>query len=275
MCEFLTVADHVREAESVVALTGAGLSTASGLPDFRGPSGLWEEYDPSQFSLASFEDDPEKFWSIWTDLIADIQDIDPKPNAGHLALAALEQDSLLEAILTQNADGLEESAGAGSDSVVELHGNAMQTTCPACSHTESVDTSVERFDGNSPPGCPECSTILKPDVVLFGEPLPGDALRRARLLAAGCDLLLVIGTSLTVEPAASIPGLVLDTGGSVVVNNQERTHIDPRAICRTERPAESFLPDLAEALDIDWQSVERGGRRVRRTTDRRGEDSGG
>ena len=257
MCEVQRVADHVRDAESVVALTGAGLSTASGLPDFRGPSGLWDQYDPSQFSLASFEDDPEAFWSMWTDLLEEIRTIDPEPNPGHLAVAALERTGHLDAILTQNADGLDRAAGAAPDSVVELHGNAMQTTCPACSLTEPVDTSVERVEGTHPPECPECDTPMKPDVVLFGEPLPREALRRARLLAAGCDLLLVVGTSLSVEPAASIPGLVLDTDGSVVVNNPEATHIDPRAICRNERPAESFLPELVEALDVDWQPAER------------------
>lgn len=165
----------------------------SGLPDFRGPSGLWERFDPAQFSLASFEDDPEEFWSMWTDLIAEVEDIDPQPNAGHVALAALEQTGHLDAILTQNADRLEQVAGAASDSVVELHGNAMQTTCRSCTHTEPVAASIERFDGASPPDCPVCGTTLKPDVVLFGEPLPREALRRARLLAAGCDLLLSSG----------------------------------------------------------------------------------
>lgn len=243
------VARELLQAETAVAFTGAGISTASGLPDFRGEDGLWETVDPSAFSMATFETQPAEFWAEWQGLYERLlADAESEPNPAHEALDELVESGTIDAIVTQNADGLHQAAGADSEDVIELHGNATRSRCLECRFTEPTEDTLDRFDGETPPHCPDCGGRMKPDAVLFGEPLPREAMNRARGHIALADVLLVVGTSLSVEPAASLPTAAVETGATVIVNDVSATPVDDLADVRIDRPAESFLPDLAEAV---------------------------
>jgi NAD-dependent deacetylase len=203
--EFRFAAQAVRDAERTVAMTGAGVSTASGVPDFRGDGGLWETHDPADFHISRFEASPGEFWRDRLDLHADIRgDADIEPNAAHEALAALESAGNLDSAITQNIDGLHEAAG--SESVIEIHGSGERVVCRDCGRRVAAEPVRERVRaGETPPRCGECNGVLKPDVVLFGEELPEHALLKSHALAERADVFLVAGSSLAVEPAASLP----------------------------------------------------------------------
>jgi NAD-dependent deacetylase len=202
----LTAADHA------VALTGAGVSTASGIPDFRSEDGIWSDYDPADFEYGRFRADPAAFWRRWVGLRASVYAADADPNAAHEALADMEQAGVLDSVLTQNIDGLHEEAGSAS--VVRLHGNGQNAVCVDCGVRVDADPVHERVaDGETPPRCDACGGTLKPDVVLFGQQLPEGALRSARDHARRADVFLAVGSSLTVEPAASLPRIVARRGG--------------------------------------------------------------
>src|SRR5204862_6376954 len=199
------LASLVREAGSVVALTGAGISVPSGIPDFRSPgSGLWERVDPMEVAhIDAFERDPERFWSFYAqrfDVLAHKQ-----PNDAHRALAALERAGLLQAVVTQNVDQLHRKAGTRE--LVEVHGSIAGCVCLHCGAQVSREQAQSRIaaDPAGVPRCDDCGAPLKPQVVLFGEPLPERALTRAQELCARADVLLCIGSSLEVYPVAALP----------------------------------------------------------------------
>ncbi|MFB6118511.1 NAD-dependent deacetylase [Halosegnis sp.] len=238
----------LREADTAVAFTGAGISTASGIPDFRSDGGIWDRYEPESFHIRRFHADPDGFWQDRAELVAELY-ADVEPNAAHEALAALEQADLLDRVITQNVDGLH--AAAGSEDVVELHGNGGRVACQDCGrradaapHYEAVRTG----DIDGAPRCPDCEGLLKPDVVLFGERLPMAPLNEARSLARTADCLLVVGSSLTVEPAASLPEIAADTGGALVVINLEETHVSGRAAVDLRASATEALSTLRARL---------------------------
>ena len=241
---------QIEESGRVIAFTGAGISTASGLPDFRGDAGIWDRIDPTDLSIHTLEREPTTFWESWVELYeAFFEDAEAAPNAAHEALARMVEDDIVSAIITQNADGLHQAAGTPPSSVVELHGTARTTTCLGCARSEPVAETVERIRaGELPPQCPACGGGLEPDAVLFGERLPEDAFRRSRRLTVESDLFLVVGSSLTVEPAASLPALAVETGGTLAIDNLEETPLDEVADFRFDRPAEEFLPDLESRL---------------------------
>ncbi|MFB6303657.1 MAG: NAD-dependent protein deacylase [Haloferacaceae archaeon] len=239
------LADAVRAAGSVVALTGAGISAASGVPTFRGADGVWgDEFDPEDFHVDRFRRDPAGFWRDRIDLHDALFGDDPAPNAAHRALARLERAGRLDAVLTQNTDGLH--AAAGSERVIELHGSADRVVCPACGTRRDAAPVRDRAAGDLPPRC-SCGAALKPDVVLFGEALPRDRLAEARRLARESDLLLVVGSSLAVEPAASLPRTAARSGRLAVVN-LEPTDVDGLAAVVVRRDATAVLPALADAV---------------------------
>jgi NAD-dependent deacetylase len=200
-----------------VALTGAGVSVESGIPDFRSECGLWHRFDPMEYgTLNCFLNDPAKAWELFRALGDSLRG--KKPNPAHLALAGMEQRKEIGGILTQNIDGLHQAAG--NRSVVELHGNHTALHCLGCGHTEPFE---DRFLNPGPvPTCPACGHALKPNVVLFGEPVrePG----AAHSLIAGCDTLFMIGTSAEVAPACLYPEAVLGSGGSILEFNLEVTN---------------------------------------------------
>ncbi len=201
-----------------VALTGAGISVESGIPAFRGAQGLWEKYDPGEYAtLHAFMRSPRKVWSMLSELLSACEGA--TPNGAHLGLAALERMGILRSIITQNVDGLHQAAG--SRRVIEYHGNMDALVCVSCwKRFPARDRCAE----GGVPVC-ECGQILKPDVVLFGEPIPWLAQEQAEEEAGSCGVLLVIGTSAEVSPACNIPVLSREAGAAVVEINPEPTHL--------------------------------------------------
>ena len=197
------VARDLVDSKHAVALTGAGISTESGIPDFRGPEGLWKRYDPSLFTYSNFVRNPEGFWRLWLKVRREAFLTDAQPNPGHLALARLEQMGLLKCVITQNVDGLHQKAG--SKNVIEFHGNLRYAKCLSCGSKVELEEAVRRAElGELPPKC-GCGGILKPDAVLFEEQIPQDALSAALRHVLRCDLMLIVGTSAVVYPAALLP----------------------------------------------------------------------
>jgi len=224
-------------ARSIAALTGAGISAESGVPTFRGPGGLWREYRPEDLATPeAFHADPRLVWEWYAwrrDLVARA-----RPNPGHLALAALEGRSPSFTLITQNVDGLH--ALAGSRSILEIHGSLWRTRCLGCG---SVRVDREPELGRTPPRCP-CGALLRPDVVWFGEALPEDLLVRSIAAVEACEILLVIGSSGVVQPAASFAEVALSRGVPVVEINVDPTPLSARATIALRGPSGEFLPRL-------------------------------
>jgi NAD-dependent deacetylase len=218
-------ADLIRQASKAVAFTGAGISTHSGIPDFRSPeSGLWNKYDPFEVaSLTAFRYHPEKFYGWIKPLFKNAQST--QPNQAHISLAALEKSGHLQAVITQNIDGLHQKAG--SSNVVELHGSTQSATCLDCGQHYGADWLPEDILGNDDmPRCKACGGVLKPDVTLFEELLPREAWQKAEMLCNQADLILVIGSSLEVYPANSLPEKGIRNGAKLIINTLSATHLD-------------------------------------------------
>ena len=209
-------AEAIKHSQCTVALTGAGISVESGIPPFRGVGGIWDKYPPEEYAtMEAYNANPEKVWRFWVELGSTLGD--SKPNPAHYALAELEEMGLLKAIITQNIDNLHQEAG--SSRVIEYHGNAHWLICPRCRHRDPLDFGQH---GQSPPYC-FCGTLMKPDVVMFGEMIPSEALVESDRLARQCDVLIVVGTSAYVFPAASIPITAKHSGAYVIEANIEET----------------------------------------------------
>jgi NAD-dependent deacetylase len=236
----------IREHQPCVALTGAGVSTESGIPDFRSPTGIWAEFDPLEYAtLGAFEADPEKVWRFYAPRFSMLTEAEP--NAAHRALAELERYGLLQAVITQNIDLLH--ARAGSAEVVEVHGSIRTSTCPACAAQYALDDVLGLLEeGDGAPRCGGCGAVLKPDVVFFDEMLPEDAIDRSYALAREARLLLVVGSSLEVWPVAELPLVTLDAGGKLAVVNEGPTSVDGRAELRLEGKAGEVLGETVARL---------------------------
>ncbi|HNQ85498.1 MAG TPA: NAD-dependent deacylase [Deltaproteobacteria bacterium] len=198
--------DLLLRSKHTVVLTGAGISTESGVPDFRSPGGIWERYDPTLFFYARFVAEPDVVWKCLIEMNTNgaLSLWDAKPNQGHMALAELEEMGLVKVVITQNIDNLHQKAG--SRNVIEFHGNMLFFRCLTCGRTYGYEQLLEIIAESTclPPRC-ECGGILKPDAVFFGEAIPQNALNESFRHAQDCDLMLVIGTSAQIEPAASLP----------------------------------------------------------------------
>lgn len=242
------VARAMDEADRTVALTGAGVSTASGIPDFRGEDGLWNRYDPEDFHVRRFEADPAAFWEQQLELHeAVFGAIDPAPNAAHEALADIEAAGHLAGVITQNVDGLH--AAAGTEEVVRLHGTAERVVCRRCRRRSDADPVRERAAaGELPPRCEACDGVLKPDTVLFGEQLPEHALLRGHAMAQKADVFLAVGSSLTVEPAASLPTEAQSRGATLCIVNDEPTPLSDRADVDLRADVTEALPRLRDRV---------------------------
>lgn len=201
------VADCLARAKNAVALTGAGISTESGIPDFRSPGGLWTRVDPGEFSIDRFLQNPARFWRLHCELKAsgDFNLAAASPNRAHYALARMEQMGILKCVITQNVDNLHQRAG--SVEVVEFHGNLLRASCMKCRSLEPIEEVEARVTGGTEetPRCGKCGGLVKPDAVFFGEAIPSKALAISQIQTQKCDVLLVVGTSLQVFPAAQIP----------------------------------------------------------------------
>lgn len=243
-----SVRDALLASKHTIAFTGAGISVPSGIPDFRSREGLWVKYPVEEYgTLEAFESDPEKFWRFY----AEVQALhgSAMPNPAHRALAQLERLGLLQQVVTQNVDGLHEAAG--HTEVVTLHGGPGRFTCLTCAARRAAR------HGEALPRCEVCSSILKPDVVLFGEALPLAPLERAQELAAACEVCLVVGTSAAVYPAASIPEVALDQGALVCQFDLEGTTLTHSGRVRffIGGPAEETLPRLVGLLEAELEAA--------------------
>lgn len=235
-----TAAGLLRSARHAVVFTGAGISTPSGIPDFRSAgSGLWERYDPMEVaSLATFRNHPERFYDWLRPLLQG--SVAALPNPAHAALAELEAGGILKAVITQNIDNLHQRAG--SRNVFEVHGSLRTVTCLYCRETFPSEQFLDQLKENDGmPHCQRCQHVLKPDITLFGEMLPEQTWAEAEAHCAQADVILVAGSSLEVWPAAALPALAVEHGAHLIINNLTPTPLDNRA--------DVLLPiDVAEAL---------------------------
>jgi len=233
-------------ASSTVVLTGAGVSVPSGIPDFRTPeTGLWAKVDPMEVAhIDVFRSDPERFWSYYRPRFQALGD--KEPNRAHEALAELERRGLIEGVITQNIDRLHRAAG--SENVIEVHGSIATSSCTACSTAFGLEEAEELFDEAGVAICSACGGAVKPDVVLFGEMLPAEAIARATELAEGADLMLCVGSSLAVYPVAGLPQLTLGRGGRVAIVTKGETPYDGDAELKLEGEVDEELAALVGAL---------------------------
>jgi NAD-dependent deacetylase len=244
------LAELVREARSVVALTGAGISVPSGIPDFRSPgTGLWEKVDPMEVAhIDAFRTDPRRFWSFYGERFATLEG--KQPNGAHQALVRLERGGMLDAVITQNVDMLHRKAGTSE--LIEVHGSIARCSCLRCDGSVSLEETRARMraDAEGVPRCEECGQPLKPDVVLFGEFLPEEALTRARQLCEEADVLLCVGSSLEVHPVAALPLVTRDAGGAVAIITHGSTPHDYLAEVRLSGDVVEELQALARELGV-------------------------
>ncbi len=243
------VAQIIERAGRIVVFTGAGVSTESGIPDFRSPGGLWTKFDPNDFTIDKFlssEDTRKKMWKILLEggLMANAE-----PNAAHLAIAELEKMGKLSCVITQNVDNLHEKAGNNKANVHELHGNMQWLVCLDCGQKYPVELFTENITSDDyVPDCKKCGGILKPDVIFFGEPLPQRVLMQATYESQSCDLFIAIGSSLVVYPAAYMPLYAKRAGASVVIINLGPTEQDDIADVIIDHSAGETMTKIMERL---------------------------
>lgn len=241
------LAELVRESRLTVALTGAGVSVPSGIPDFRTPgTGLWAEVDPMEVAhIDVFERDPERFWSYYRPRFDSLGD--KRPNRAHEALAELERRGLLAGVITQNIDRLH--GAGGSQNVIEMHGSIATSSCRGCGESFGLEQVEALFDERGVALCASCGGAVKPGVVLFGEMLPEPAVARATELAERAELMLCVGSSLVVHPVAGLPQLTLERGGELAILTKGETPYDGVAAVRLAGEVDVELAALLAALD--------------------------
>jgi len=248
--ELDTIAAWIRDARQIVVLTGAGISTESGIPDFRGPQGVWTKNPAAEktATLQYYVSDPEIRKQAWQNRLRS-EMWQAEPNAGHRALADLERKAALHTLVTQNVDGLHQAAGTSPERVIEIHGNVHEVKCLACSFRGPMPETLERVRaGEEDPRCLGCGGILKSATISFGENLVPEDLDRAQRAAQGSDLFLAVGSSLTVYPAAGLPEVALASGARLVVMNAQETPFDRFAAAVISVQLGEVLPALAERV---------------------------
>ena len=241
------IAELLRKAKRAVVLTGAGISTPSGIPDFRSEgTGLWSRDEPMEVaSLNTFRTDPERFF-VWFRPLASLI-FTAKPNPAHVALAKLEKAHHIHSIITQNIDGLHQKAG--SKNVIEMHGTLRTLSCTQCFHQAEAHIYIKTFvEKGDLPFCSECGSLMKPDAILFGEQLPQKAWHKAQRDSRQCDLMLVAGSSLEVLPVAGLPMQAVDRGAHLVILNNSGTYIDVRADIAIQEDVADIIPAIAEQV---------------------------
>jgi NAD-dependent deacetylase len=242
----IRLAELIRESRCTVALTGAGISVPSGIPDFRTPGeGIWEKVDPMEVAhIDAFRRDPARFWGFYRQRLKMLSDVEP--NGAHEALAELERRGLLEAVITQNIDTLH--TRGGSERVIEVHGSIRTSSCQTCGKEFDTAKIEELFDEDGAAVCSKCGGPVKPDVVLFGELLPTAAMAEAEALAERADLMLCIGSSLEVFPVAGLPSVTLRSGGGIAVITIGPTPFDANAVVRMDGDVVADLEAVLAAL---------------------------
>jgi len=241
------IADLLRKSKRAVVLTGAGISTPSGIPDFRSEgTGLWSRDEPMEVaSLSTFRTEPERFFVWFRPLASLIFNADPNP--AHIGLAKLEQAGRIHSIITQNIDNLHQKAG--SQNVIEMHGTLRTLSCTQCFQKEQSVKYIKAFvEQGELPYCPNCGGILKPDAILFGEQLPQKAWFEAQRNSRECDLMLVAGSSLEVLPVAGLPMQAIDRGAHLVILNNETTYLNVRADVVIQEELAAIIPVITEQV---------------------------
>jgi NAD-dependent deacetylase len=240
----------IRESEKILLFTGAGLSTESGIPDFRSPGGIWDRYDPSDFyfqKIVSDEKAREKYWEMSSEFYEMMKDA--VPNRAHLAIAELEGTGKLLAIVTQNVDRLHHKAGNSPDKIIEIHGTTFSVSCLSCRKVYDRDEIEVRLrSGVKAPYCDDCSGILKPDTISFGQAMPEEKMAQSLRHARDCDLCIVLGSSLVVYPAASVPIQAVETGAKLMIINRDETALDPHAALTIHDSVAETLGQIMEKL---------------------------
>lgn len=234
-------------SSSTIALTGAGISTNSGIPEFRGKEGIWKKYSIKKFgTFESFQRDPMKFWKMAKKIAPKL--FTAEPNPGHYALAELEKMNIIKGIITQNIDQLHQKAG--TIIVYEIHGNINSCICLNCkaSYTRQQCIKIQKKENLFPPRCGICSSPLKPSVIIFGERLPTFEFFKSQQLAKKADLLLIAGSSLTVNPVANLPLYTLNNGGKLIIINDQPTYLDKKAEIVIQNKTEIILPLIVEQI---------------------------
>ena len=238
----------MQQVHRIVALTGAGVSTESGIPDFRSPGSIWQQLPPVSYQdFISKPGSRQQYWQTRRNL--SVQVTAARPNAAHLALADLERKKRLLGIITQNFDGLHHDAGNTPEHIVEMHGTSRDAACTLCGKRSSIKELQQRIDaGEIDPLCPDCGGFLKAATILFGQRVPEAELSRARELALTCDLFLVVGSSLKVTPAATLPRLALKNDVPLIIVNLQPTPLDDYADVVIHEKAGDVLPPLVTLL---------------------------
>ena len=242
MNDYEDAAVAIRGGTCVIASTGAGISVESGIPDFRSAGGIWSKYDPEEYAtIEAFTRNPAKVWAMWSELGAQLQACEPNP--GHTALAELEREKFLHALITQNVDNLHQDAG--SRRVIEYHGNSRRVRCMGCDRTEGLNLDLVK---KGTPHC-YCGGVLKPDVVMFGELIPPRVMLEAEGYARTADVVIIVGTSAQVFPAAQLPITAKERGAFIIEANVERTDFTSTITdVFLEGPSGTTLPKLAAAV---------------------------
>jgi NAD-dependent deacetylase len=245
------LAQLIMQSSKVVVFTGAGISTESGIPDFRSPGGIWSRYDPEDFTIQKFLSGPAARKTIWKMSLEGGLLAEAEPNLAHHAIAELYQSGKLDCVITQNIDNLHQKAGVPGDRVFELHGNMEWVVCLSCHRRFPMPEVLRRIEeGVEVPDCPECKGILKPDAVFFGEALPQETLQEAIRRAKNCDLLVVIGSTLVIYPAAYIPTYAKEAGATLAIVNLTSTPFDHYAEVVIRAKAGETMSKVMEKISL-------------------------
>ena len=249
--EIERLAQRIIESKKTVVFTGAGISTESGIPDFRSPGGIWSKYDPENFTIQKFLSSPAARRALWkmsaeSGLLAEAE-----PNPAHYAIAELYQLGKLDCIITQNVDNLHQKAGVPEDNVFELHGNMRWVVCLSCRRRLPLPEVLQKIgEGVEVPDCPDCQGILKPDGVFFGEALPHETLTEATRRSQDCDLFVVIGSTLIVYPAAYMPTYAMNAGAKLAIVNLTPTPLDHYATVLIQGKAGEIMSKVVERVRL-------------------------
>jgi NAD-dependent deacetylase len=243
----LLIAKKISEGGKNVLFTGAGISTESGIPDFRSKGGIWDKYRPVYFDeFMTSKEARIEYWRRKSELYHDL--MKAKPNLGHMSIAGLHEMGLLEAVITQNIDGLHQESGIPDDKVIELHGNNRRVRCMSCGKTISIDEAQKRVEGGDlAPEC-ECGGYLKPDTISFGQAMPEKEVQRAAELSRSCDFFMVVGSTLLVQPAAQMPYYAKESGAFLAIINLSETPCDKMCDALIRGKAGEVLKDIAERV---------------------------
>jgi len=246
--EISLIAEKIKEGGRNIAFTGAGISTESGIPDYRSQGGIWDKFRPVYFDeFMSSRDSREEYWRRWVALYQGITDA--RPNAAHIALARLEQMGLLQAVITQNIDGLHQASGLADENVIELHGNTCRIRCMSCRKIAPIDSVRQRLThGDKAPEC-ECGGYLKPDTISFGQSMPVAEVEKAAALSRDSDFFLVVGSTLLVQPAANMPVYAKNGGAFLAIINLSDTPCDEMCDILIRGKAGEILDQIAKAVE--------------------------